>query len=205
MRRLFALLAAASLLGACNGGESGESGTTTSVPTGATSATTSPSTTAVPTTVGPTTTATSPSTTTVPEGGGRQTGPLEDADVQIETEEGTIQIGVAEVPAGVSGDFPIPSDLDVQLSSATDTDFGFSGVSAMTVAELAEFYASALPDAGYEITDRQQAEGVLAVYSFERAGEQGQVAISSAPGGTGSSVLVTIGDGSSRTEVSGGD
>jgi hypothetical protein len=43
---------------------------------------------------------------------------------------------------------------------------------------------------------------VLAVYTFERPGEFGQVAISAAPGGAGSSVIVTIGDGTSATESS---
>jgi hypothetical protein len=75
----------------------------------------------------------------------------------------------------------------------------------MTVAELAEFYDTELAAAGYAITDRQEVDGVLAVYTFERADEQGQVAISSAPGGNGSSVLVTIGDGTTVTEVSLGD
>lgn len=140
-----------------------------------------------------------------PEGGGTATGALGDADIQLETEEGTIQIGVAEVPDGVSGTFPIPADLDVQLSSATETDFGFSGVSAMGIAELAAFYEVGLIEAGYEITARQDVEGVLAVYTFERAAESGQVAISSAPGGAGSSVIVTIGDGTSATEASLGD
>ncbi len=137
-----------------------------------------------------------------PDGGGTATGALADADVVVETDEGTIQIGVADVPDGVSTTFPIPADLDVQLSSATDTDFGFSGVSAGSVDELAAFYVEGLELAGYEITARQEIAGTLAVYTFERAAEFGQVAISSAPGGGGSSVLVTIGDGTSRTEVS---
>lgn len=136
------------------------------------------------------------------EGGGTATGALADADVVVETDEGTIQIGVAEVPDGVSDTFPIPADLEVQLSSATETDFGFSGISAGSVDELAEFYVEELELAGYEITGRQEIAGTLAVYTFERDAEFGQVAISSAPGGGGSSVLVTIGDGTSRTEVS---
>lgn len=137
-----------------------------------------------------------------PEGGGMATGALGDADVEVVTDAGTIQIGVAEVPAGVSDTFPIPDDLDVQLSSATGTDFGFSGVSAMAVADLATFYENGLIAAGYEITARQEIVGVLAVYTFERGQEAGQVAISEAPGSAGSSVLVTIGDGSSLTAIS---
>lgn len=135
-----------------------------------------------------------------PGTGGTATGALEDADAQIETDTGTIQIGVAEVPAGVSPTFPIPDDLDVQLSSSTDTDFGFSGVSTRSIAELAEFYDAELAAAGYVISTRQETPGVLAVFAFERDDEFGQVAISSAPG-SGTSVLVTIGDGTTRTEA----
>ena len=174
---------------------------------GDTSATTSNSTTSTTTRQGANTvpvSTTQPSTggDDPPDGGGTATGALADADVVVETDEGTIQIGVADVPDGVSATFPIPADLDVQLSSATDTDFGFSGVSAGSVDELAAFYVEGLELAGYQITARQEIAGTLAVYTFERAEEFGQVAISSAPGGGGSSVLVTIGDGTSRTEVS---
>lgn len=120
----------------------------------------------------------------------------------METDEGTIQIGQAVVPDGVSDSFPIPPDLVVELSSATATDFGFSGVSSLSIAELAAFYEEGLAAAGYEITQRQEIAGVLSVYTFEREIEMGQVAISEAPGGNASSVLVTIGDGTSATESS---
>ncbi len=129
-----------------------------------------------------------------PEGGGTATGALSDADVQIVTDEGVVQIGVAEVPSGVSADFPIPADLRVELSSSTGSDFGFSGVSGLEIDELAAFYEAGLGAAGYAITARQEVSGVLAVFSFERVGETGQVAISEAPGGAGTSVLVAIAD-----------
>lgn len=204
MRRAFVLVAVSLIVGCSSGGVDDAATPTTTIDKVTTVPSTAPASTVataptVPTAPENTLAASTP--TTIPEGGGTATGALEDADVQIETEEGTIQIGVAEVPVGVSDTFPLPADLDVQLSSATETDFGFSGVSTMTVADLTEFYDAAMVEAGYTITERQVVEGVVAVYTFERADEQGQVAISTEPGGLGSSVLVTIGDGTTVTEA----
>lgn len=200
MRRLAALALTVAIVGCTGGSDATENPSSTPASEVDTVPDASVASTVPDTTDGASTTVTS----TVPEGGGTATGALEDADVQIETDTGTIQIGVAEVPAGVSPTFPIPDDLDVQLSSATDTDFGFSGVSARSIAELAEFYDVELTAAGYVITTRQETPGLLAVYTFERNDEYGQVAISSAPG-SGTSVLVTIGDGTTRTEAAVGD
>lgn len=217
MRHVVPLLLAASVLVACTGDDIADDGSATTI--GATGTTvaaegddspsvpaSAPSTSSTSSTTSSTTVTvvTSPptvQTTEPPTDVGAATGVLEDADVQIDTDAGTIEIGVAEVPDGVSDSFPIPPDLDVQLSSATDTDFGFSGVSAHSIADLAEFYDAELTVAGYVITARQETTDVIAVYTFERDDEFGQVAISTAPG-SGTSVIVTIGDGTSRTDVS---
>ena len=129
-----------------------------------------------------------------PGSGGRSTGPLGAIDLEIDTGAGTVRIGDAEVPASLDPGFPLPDDLDVQLSSETATDLGFSGTTARTIAELTDFYATALTQAGYEITERQVVPGVLAVYSFGGRDVAGQVAISETPGATSSTILVTVGD-----------
>ena len=127
---------------------------------------------------------------------GEATGPLDDADLELESDEGTVQIGGdAEVPDNVNEAFPIPEDFEVQIASAAGEDAGFSGVTALSIDELIAFYTEGLEAAGYEITDRQEIEDTLAVYAFERGDEEGQVAISEAPGGAASSVLVTISSG----------
>ena len=127
---------------------------------------------------------------------GEATGPIDDADLELESDEGTVQIGGdAEVPDNVSASFPIPDDFEVQIATAAGEDAGFSGVTSLSIAELVTFYTEGLDAAGYEITERQEIEDTLAVYSFERGDEGGQIAISDAPGGVGSSVLVTISSG----------
>lgn len=131
-----------------------------------------------------------------PDSAGESTGPIDDAEVELETDEGTVQIGEAEVPEAAQTGFPIPDDLDVQLASDAGSDVGFTGVSAMSVDDLIGFYEVGLVAAGFTITDSQVVEGSLAVYSFESDTAEGQVAISEAPGGEGSSVLVTLSDGS---------
>ena len=136
-----------------------------------------------------------------PGSGGQPTGSLDEADIEIETDEGTIQIGEAEVPDGVDAAFPLPDDFEVQLSSETEDQFGFSGVTAMSLEQLKAFYAEGLIAAGYEIVATQEVEGVLAVYSFEGDGVEGDVALSEEPGGDGSSILVTIGAGSDRFSI----
>jgi hypothetical protein len=137
------------------------------------------------------------------DAGGESLGPLSDPDldVEIETDEGTVQIGDAEVPAGLDPAFPLPDDLGVQLASETTTDIGFSGTTAQSIGELTEFYATELPRSGYTITETQIVEGVLAVFTFEGRDRFGQVAISETPGAATSTVLVTIGDGVGQEET----
>ncbi len=86
---------------------------------------------------------------------------------------------------------PIPDDLVVQISSESGTNAGFSGVSELSFEELLEFYEREFSAAGYDWTQEQIVDGVVAVYSFDGPDGVGDLAISSAPSG-GRSVLVTF-------------
>ncbi len=59
-------------------------------------------------------------------------GPLGETDVEFDTDDGSVQIGEAEVPGVVDDDFPIPGGLDIQLASASGDDAGFIGVTDST-------------------------------------------------------------------------
>lgn len=128
----------------------------------------------------------------VPEGDEAEVlGPLGETELEVETDDGLVQIGVAEVPDNVAPSFPIPDDLVVQIASASGSNAGFSGVSELSFDELREFYEEQLTAAGYEWTQEQLVDGVVVVYSFDGSDGAGDVAISSAPSG-GRSVLVTF-------------
>lgn len=118
-------------------------------------------------------------------------GPLGSTEVELDTGEGTVQIGSGEVPDVVAEGFPVPDDLTVQLSTDVGDQAGFSGVSQQSFDELVELYRTGLPAAGYEVTEDQFVAGRLAVFSFDGPDGSGSVVISSAPGG-GQSVLVTF-------------
>lgn len=178
---------------ACSGG-SDEATPPTSVGAPATVADDEPSTTIV----AETEPATESDTTLPPSQAGddaKSLGPLEDNDLEIETDEGLLQIGDAEVPPGLPAAFPLPADLSIQLATETATDLGFSGTTPSAFDELAAFYASELPAAGYAITSTETVEGVFIAYGFDGADGTGQVAISRSPGGATRTILVTFGDG----------
>lgn len=118
-------------------------------------------------------------------------GPLGETDVEFETDDGSVQIGEAEVPEVVGDDFPVPGGLDIQLASASGDDAGFSGVTDSTFDELLDFFEAELPAAGYDVVRSQFVDGTVAVIDFSGGSGNGQLAISSAPGG-GRSVLVTF-------------
>ena len=118
-------------------------------------------------------------------------GPLGETDLEIETENGVIQIGSAEVPASVASTFPLPDDLTVQISSVDGDASGFSGVTQLTFDEVIDLYEIELPEAGYQVERAQYVDGVVAVLDFAGPDGSGQIALSSAPGG-GRSVLVTF-------------
>ena len=118
-------------------------------------------------------------------------GPLGETDAEFETDEGGFAIGDAEVPALVAAGFPLTDDLDVQLASESTGAAGFNGVSQIPFDELVEFYASALPAAGYTASRTQFVDGVVAVFEFDGPDGNGEVVVASAPGG-GRSVIVTF-------------
>ena len=118
-------------------------------------------------------------------------GPLGDTQVDVETDDGGVQIGEASVPDTVDDSFPLPADLAVQIASEAGAVSGFSGVSQLSFGELVDFYETELPAADYRSTRSRFVDDVVAVFDFEGSAGTGQVAISSAPGG-GHSVLVTF-------------
>lgn len=121
-------------------------------------------------------------------------GRLGETEAEFETDEGEVQIGSGDVPGGAA-EFPVPDDLEVQLASETQTDLGFSGVTAMAFDELVSFYEEGIPAAGFEILGTDVTPDVFAVFTFESETQVGQVAISQAPGFDGWTVLVNLGDG----------
>ena len=130
--------------------------------------------------------------------GGQELGPLGSTELDVDTGEGTVQLGDADVP-GLAGAFPIPDGLDIQLASETATDAGFSGVIEGSVATLADFYARGLQPAGFAIiTEQRLPEGAAdedlsaVVFAFESDDQEGSVAIARAPGIGSASIVVTI-------------
>lgn len=129
--------------------------------------------------------------TAAPEAGGESTGPLGRTRLDIETEEGSLQVGVGEVPASAAG-FPLPVDMVVELASETPDATGFSGTSQGSVDDLAEFYRTSLPEAGYSVVEEQTPTPTVVLIEFEGASDRGDIALSGAPGGEGTTVIVTL-------------
>ena len=196
------ILAAAVTLGACSGGGSGDEDQVAPEPTVAAEGAEEAERTIADEAPAPTPTATpesvEPSELNRPipeEGNTTETfGPLGETEAEFETEEGDVQIGSGDIPDGAA-EFPVPEDLEVQLASETETDLGFSGVTAMDFGELVAFYEDGIPAAGFEILGTDITEDVFAVFTFESDTQVGQVAISQAPGFDGWTVLVNLGDG----------
>ncbi len=135
----------------------------------------------------------------VPDGSGAEaTGPLGSTDLELETDEGSVAIGDAEVPE-LARDFPVPDGLEVQLASETATDAGFSGTAPGLVSNVAAFYRSALGEAGFSITQDTQVpsaedlpsgvQPTVVLVQFESPTKQGDIAITPAPG---SAELVSV-------------
>ena len=155
-------------------------------------ATTPPSNTSGPST-GPPDAGTDPP----PDSGPESLGPLGSTEVDLTSEDGTVQIGSADLP-GLADGFPLPEGTALELASETTTDAGFSGVAPGSVLEQADFFREALPAAGFTIIDERRPTGdddpdpAVVLFSFETADRDGELAITSAPGGDGSSIIVTI-------------
>ncbi|MCU0261207.1 MAG: hypothetical protein MUE78_09330 [Ilumatobacteraceae bacterium] len=122
---------------------------------------------------------------------GQSTGPLGSTRLDIETDEGSMQIGGGEIPSSAAG-FPLPAGFELQLSSETDDATGFSGVVASSVDEVAGFFRQELPVAGFDIVDDQAPTPAVVLIRFSSDDDDGEVAISGAPGGAGTTVVVTL-------------
>lgn len=126
-----------------------------------------------------------------PASGGESTGPLGETELQIETDDGELQIGGGEIPESASA-FPLPDDFELQLASETSTATGFSGVSAQPVDELADFFRASLPAAGFDITDDSAPTPAIVTLAFTGTDSEGDLALSEAPGSAGTTVIVTL-------------
>lgn len=146
-----------------------------------------------------TTTITTTTTATLPPSnageGGKSLGPLDGNDLEVETEDGTVQIGNAELPGGLDSTFPLPDGLAIDLASETSTDLGFSGTTSASLDDLADFFAAELPAAGYDISSTQVLEETFVAYAFDGSDGVGQIIISQSPGGQSRTVVVAVGDG----------
>lgn len=129
--------------------------------------------------------------TEAPETGGESTGPLGQTRLDIDTEEGSLQIGVGEIPDSAA-EFPLPADMVVELASETSDATGFSGTSQGSVDDLAEFYRTSLPEAGFSVIEEQMPTPTVVLIEFEGASARGDLALSGAPGGGGTTVIVTL-------------
>lgn len=126
-----------------------------------------------------------------PAAGGESTGPLGSTVIELDTGEGSVQIGGGVVPESLAG-LPVPDDLEVQLASETDAAAGFTGVSTKSVVDLAGFFRDSLSSAGYRITSDQSPSTNIVLLAFDGDGGSGDVALSGAPGGSGTTVIVTF-------------
>lgn len=129
--------------------------------------------------------------------GGESLGPLGSTDVELTSEDGSVQIGSADLP-GLAGGFPLPDGIELELASETATDAGFSGVAPGSVLEQADFFRVALPAAGFTIIEERRPTGdddpdpAVVLLTIESADLEGEIAITSAPGGEGASIIVAI-------------
>jgi hypothetical protein len=129
--------------------------------------------------------------TEAPETGGESTGPLGQTRLDIDTGEGSLQIGVGEIPASAA-EFPLPADLVVELASETSDATGFSGTSQGSVQDLADFYRESLPEAGFTVVEERTPTTTVVLIEFESPTVRGDLALSGAPGGAGTTVIVTL-------------
>lgn len=126
-----------------------------------------------------------------PGAGGESTGPLGSTELRIETDAGTVQIGTGVVSERLGPEFPVPSDLEVQLASETVVDLGFSGTTAGTFDELVDLYQRGLPAAGFVIVSFDRRDG-FGLFEFTDDSGAGQVAITSTPGTDEFTLIVTF-------------
>lgn len=105
-----------------------------------------------------------------------------DGKVQIDTEDGSLSIGTGEIPDSWPSDVPLPEDLDIVSSLATQDGSILAGSTAsMNDAEVMEFYEEAL--GGWTASSR--ANDMTATGNFSSAQyEQGERVLSITATGT---------------------
>lgn len=128
-----------------------------------------------------------------PDAEAESLGPIGATETTIATDEGEFSVGGGDVP-DLAEAFPLPDGFEVQLTTEIPGEIGFSGRVDGVLADLVAFYEVELPEAGYEITERQEVDGVLAALSI--AGPlDGDVVISEEPGtDDGWTILVALVD-----------
>lgn len=126
-----------------------------------------------------------------PTAGGESTGPLGSIVLELDTGDGTVQIGQGEVPESLQA-LPVPDDLAIQLASETDDAAGFTGLSTRSVDDLATFFREGLESAGYRITREESPSPTVVLFTFESDDGSGDVALSEAPANAGTTVVVTF-------------
>ncbi|GIU92149.1 MAG: hypothetical protein KatS3mg011_1055 [Acidimicrobiia bacterium] len=92
----------------------------------------------------------------------------------------------AAAPEGAPGGVPVPEGAVMVMSSESQAIFQ---VSDMPIDEVVAFYDQALPQAGFEVSNRIEQPGAGAVYTVEKEGTTFTVAV--APSGTGT-VTISI-------------
>ncbi|MEM9464771.1 MAG: hypothetical protein AAGA90_05340 [Actinomycetota bacterium] len=117
-------------------------------------------------------------------------GPIGSTETTIPTDEGEISIGGGEVPE-LGDTFPLPDGFEVQLTTEVEGEVGFSGRVDGDFDALVAFFEQRLPEAGYEIVERQVIDGVLSVFTVEGP-LLGDVVVSEEPGGGGWTILVAL-------------
>ena len=128
----------------------------------------------------------------VPEGeGGESIGPLGETELEVETDEGTVQIGTGEVPTGAA-EVPLPDDFEVLLASETETDLGVTGTTALPFEDVVAFFDEALPTAGFEVTERTVQPGVFARFEVDAPPRAGDVLVSTTPGSDDTTITIAL-------------
>ncbi|MEM8704865.1 MAG: hypothetical protein AAGE98_00295 [Actinomycetota bacterium] len=117
-------------------------------------------------------------------------GPIGTTETTIPTDEGEVSIGGGDIP-DLAAEVPVPPGFEVQLTTEVEGEAGYSGRVDGELADLIAFYEAALPEAGFEIVERQSVPGVLEVFSVEGP-LVGDIVISEEPGGAGWSILAGL-------------
>ncbi len=103
-------------------------------------------------------------------------------EISFEGDDGqSVSLGGGELPDGFPDDFPLPDDFEQTIASGDGSSFFLSGTSSSSLDDLDDFYADALPDAGYDIDERiefgSEASKIVS-FTFSGDGRTGVVQVS---------------------------